>query len=247
MSSALEIVGVYLVRVAPAFVLAAAMLVLLRRQPRLRIVIYLALFVLLRDAMTPLRLWSFGSEGFFWIRLAPNPSFLLLFAASCLVTSVALYLGDRDNRPLVRWSRGSKPVGLLLGLTGAVVVVAPLAALYRFTPIASRGGPVPTDIVPVILLFALLGNLLEELLFRGYVYGWLAQSMATFKAGIASGVVFAFCHMFLAITVTDVGYPLLVFTLWEGIIAGLVGAKAGVAASTLTHGGAILLLSSGLI
>ena len=33
----------------------------------------------------------------------------------------------------------------------------------------------------------------------------------------------------------------------QGIITGIVGAKSGVAASTLTHGGAIFLLSSGLI
>jgi hypothetical protein len=71
--------------------------------------------------------------------------------------------------------------------------------------------------------------------------------MTPINAGIASGVVFAFCHIFLAITVTAAGYPLLVFTLWEGIIAGIIGAKGGVLCSTLTHGGAIFLLSSGLI
>ena len=48
-------------------------------------------------------------------------------------------------------------------------------------------------------------------------------------------------------TVTGVGYPLLLFTLWEGMIAGIVGARGGVLPSTLTHGGAIFLLSSGLI
>jgi hypothetical protein len=71
--------------------------------------------------------------------------------------------------------------------------------------------------------------------------------MTPVTAGIASGVVFAFCHIYLATTVTDAGVNLLAFTLWEGIIAGLVGAKGGVLASTVTHGGAIFLLSSGLI
>ena len=101
--------------------------------------------------------------------------------------------------------------------------------------------------VPALLVFAVLGNLLEEALFRGYVYGYLAQQMTPIRAGISSGVVFAFCHIFLAITVTEVGYPLLVFTLWEGMIAGIVGAKCGVMPATLTHGGAIFFLSSGLI
>jgi membrane protease YdiL (CAAX protease family) len=126
------------------------------------------------------------------------------------------------------------------------LVVAPLAAIYQFTPLESRGGIVPLHMLPALLVFALSGNLMEESLFRGYVLGRLAQTMSLLAAGAASGVVFAFCHIFLALTVTDVGYPLLLFTLWEGVIAGVVGAKCGVLFSTITHGGAIFLLASGL-
>lgn len=247
MAPMLDTLGAYVARVAPGLVLGAMMLFLARRDARLRIVLYVALFVLLRDAMTPLGLWSFGTEGFFWIRLAGDVWFLIAFGVSCLLMALALYALDRENRPLVGWLRGSASVGLTLGLCGAIVVVLPLVVTYRFTPIGSRGGAVPWATVPAILVFAMLGNLLEELLFRGYVYGHLAQEMTPVKAGVASGVVFAFCHIFLALTVTATGYPLLVFVLWEGVIAGLVGAKCGVLPSTVTHGGAIFLLSSGLI
>ena len=135
--------------------------------------------------------------------------------------------------------------GLLLGFGGALLVVAPCAVIYRFVPLELRGGPVAVSALPAILIFALLGNLLEESLFRGYVFGRLARNLTPIKAGIASGFVFAFCHIYLATTVTSVGWPLLAFTLWEGIIAGLVGARCGVLFSTLTHGGAIFLLASG--
>jgi membrane protease YdiL (CAAX protease family) len=134
-----------------------------------------------------------------------------------------------------------------VGLVGVLVVVGPLAVAYRHVPIAARGGLVPHDLLLPTLVFALLGNLLEEALFRGYVYGWLIQTMRPLSAAVVSGVVFAFCHSYLATTVTGVGYPLLVFTLWEGTIAGVVGAKCGVLPAALTHGGAIFLLSSGLI
>jgi membrane protease YdiL (CAAX protease family) len=223
------------------------LLFLARREPRLRIVIYLALFILLRDAMTPLGLWSFGTQGFFWIRLSSDSAFLVLFGFACLGLSLAVYYLDRPNRHLLIWRRTSLLAGALWGLAGAIVVVLPFVAIYCFTPIGERGGNVPLQLVPAIFLFAILGNLLEEALFRGYVCGLLAQQMTLLGAGIWSGVVFAFCHIFLAMTVTGIGYPLLVFTLWEGIIAGIVGAKCGVASSTLTHGGAIFLLSSGLI
>jgi membrane protease YdiL (CAAX protease family) len=172
---------------------------------------------------------------------------MVAFGLSSLGMVLGVYYLDRENRPLFKWTRGNVPLGLLWGLGGVVVVVAPLAVLYQFVPLESRGGPVPIQIVPAVLCFALLGNLLEEALFRGYVYGYLAQQMTPLRAGVASGVVFAFCHIYLAATVTGVGYPLLVFTLWEGVIAGIVGSRGGVLSSTLTHGGAIFLLSSGLI
>jgi membrane protease YdiL (CAAX protease family) len=247
MNPTLELVAGYFARVTPGLVLGALMLVLARREARLRIVLYLALFTLVRDALTPLGLWSFGTQGFFWIRFHSDPWFLVMFGASSLGITLAVYYLDRENRPLVRWTRGKALAGFLWGLGGAVVVVVPLMIVYRFTPIESRGGQVPLQNVPAILVFALLGNLLEEILFRGYVSGWLAQRMAPVRAGVASGVVFAFCHIFLALTVTGVGYPMLVFCLWEGVIAGVVGAKAGVLSSTLTHGGAIFVLSSGLV
>jgi membrane protease YdiL (CAAX protease family) len=242
-----ETLVMYLARTAPGLGLGGMMLFVLRREPKARIVLYLALFILLRDAMTPLGLWSFGTQGFFWIRLHDDPSFLSVFGIACLGLTTALYFLDRENRPLLQWMRGNWYRGLLWGAFGALVVVAPLAIIYQHTPIDTRGGPVSSHLLPAIMVFTLLGNLFEETLFRGYVYGQLAQKMATFPAAVASGVVFAFCHIFLATTVTSVGYPLLVFTLWEGIIAGIVGSKGGVLPATLTHGGAIFLLSSGLI
>jgi uncharacterized protein len=247
MSPTLETIAIYLGRVAPGLVLGALMLFLARREGRLRIVLYVALFILLRDAMTPLGLWFFGTQGFFWIRLHSDPGFLLVFGVACLGLSLGVYYLDRENQSLFQWTRGKVPPGLLWGIGGAVVVVAPFVAVYQYTDIETRGGPVPFQNIPAILIFSLLGNLFEEALFRGYVYGQLAHWMTPIKAGISSGVVFAFCHIYLATTVTGIGYPILVFTLWEGTVAGVVGAKGGVIPATLTHGGAIFLLSSGLI
>src|SRR5262245_45690775 len=182
MTAALETIETYLIRVSPGLILAALMFYLVRREARLRIVLYLALFVLLRDAMTPLGLWSFGTQGFFRIRLHADPIFLVVFGIASLGLSLGVYSLDRDTQSLVRWRRGPVALGLLWGIGGMVVVVAPLLAVYQHTAIESRGGPVPSQNLPAILVFALLGNLLEEALFRGYVYGYLAERMTPIKA-----------------------------------------------------------------
>jgi uncharacterized protein len=247
MNPTLDMIAAHMLRVTPAFALAALVIYFTRQHARLRIVVYLAMFVLLRDTMTRPDMWSFGSQGFFWIRLSSDPWFLIAAGISCLAASVGLYYLDRDNQPLFRWVRGNLALGLLWGLGGVLVIIAPFAISYQYTPIEARGGTVPLQLLPAVLCFAILGNLFEEALFRGYVFGFLAEQATPIRAGLVSGIVFAFCHIFLAISVTNVGYPLLVFTLWEGVITGMVGAKGGVIPATLTHGGTIFLLSSGLL
>src|SRR5437763_1133323 len=143
MNPTLETMATYFVRTGPGLVLGAMMFFLIRREARLRIVLYLALFVLIRDAMTPLGLWSFGTQGFFWIRLSSDPAFLVAFGLAGLGLSLAVYFLDRENQSLFRWTRGPLALGLLWAIVGAVVVVAPFVVIYHYTPIESRGGQVP--------------------------------------------------------------------------------------------------------
>ena len=86
----------------------------------------------------------------------------------------------------------------------------------------------------------------EEVFFRGYLQGRLEQAMPAMRAALLSAVLFAACHAFLATTVTDVGWPLLAFTLWEGLICAFLRLRWGVIPAAIAHGLAIFLLSSGL-
>lgn len=248
---------VYLARVLPGLTVIAAVFLVVRPSAVARVALYLLAFVLLRDAMTPLELWQFGArEGVFWIRLSDDPWFLVAFGVAALAISLAVLHLDRANREdvhlFLRSSRRNH--GIAAGIAGAVLVVLPFYGFYQAIPVALRGGLVAPHLLPAILVFALLGNFMEELLFRGYLLGYLQKrprraggAGAVLTPGVQSGVVFALCHVFLASTVTGVGAPLLLFTLWEGIIAGVAGERYGVIPATLTHGGAIFLLSSGLI
>ena len=50
-------------------------------------------------------------------------------------------------------------MGLLCGIGGAIIIASPMIAIYQYTPIESRGGAVSSLLIPAILIFALLGNL----------------------------------------------------------------------------------------
>ena len=67
------------------------------------------------------------------------------------------------------------------------------------------------------------------------------------RAALVSGLLFGLCHAFLATTVTQVGAPVLVFTVIEGVVAGLVYCRAGLLGAALAHGLAIFALAAGWV
>lgn len=214
----------------------------------LRVVVAILAFVLLRDAMTPAGFWTFGvAAGWVpWLRFTEDATVLLAFAAASMLLAVGWPLLDRDVGSLVVWGRlDARSVGL--GVLAAAVVAGPWLAASIAIPLAARGGPVPSSLLPALLALALAGNLFEEVLFRGALQGLLARQVGPPRAAVVSGVLFAGCHAFLASTVTDVGWPLLAFTAHEGLVCAELRRRRGVAPAAITHGLAIFALAAGLV
>lgn len=240
----------YLLMLIPGLFLAALLFYLLRKaHPLLHLMIFIFVFIFTRDAMTPIGLWRIGAEGFLWIRFIENPLALLFIGASSMGFVLLMQALAPKLASLVQWFQGNVIHGMLVGLAGALLAALPVILVYRFSvPIEQRGGAVPLALLPLILFVTLAGNLYEEVLFRGYFYGWLEakEGLTPLLAGLISGLFFSFGHVFLAYNVTSVGISLLLFALWEGCLAGWVRARFGVAPAVLTHGLAVFLLASGL-
>lgn len=217
------------------------------RDPLLRIVVLILGFILIRDAMTPTRLWEFGLVGDFvpWLRMTDDPVVLVAFGLGSILLVLAT-LRDPHLRSLVQW--GTPDPGTIgLGILGGILAAAPILALSAAAPLEDRGGAVALGVLPALAFMALAGNLGEEVFFRGYLQGRLETAMPAVRAALLSAVIFAACHAYLATTVTDVGWPLLAFTLWEGLICAFLRLRRGVIPAAIAHGLAIFLLSSGLV
>ena len=241
----------YLLVLIPGLVLAAVLFLSLRKaHPLLHLFLFITVFIFTRDAMTPLGLWRIGSEGFLWIRFIDDPVTLLILGVSSIGFVFLMQTLSPKLAAQIKWFEGNRSLGVLIGIAGAVLAALPLMLVYiSGVPMASRGGAVPLRLLPFVLFIALAANLYEEILFRGYLYGWLTEeeSMQPVLAGLVSGVFFSFGHVFLAFNVTTVGISVLVFTLWEGCLAGLVRSRFGLIPATLTHGLAVFILTAGLI
>lgn len=235
------------IRVLPGVIIGIIFLLLLpKRNIELKIFSYILLFILFRDTLTPLGLWSFGSQRGFWIRFTNDPYLLIILGVISFLMVFVINLFEPDLQKLIVWKRGSLIKGGLWGLLGAIIVVLPIFLLTYSVPIAERGGDVPRSMLVSIFILALLGNFLEEALFRGYFQGYMEKYTSRTMAAVLSGLIFGFGHIFLAITVTNAGLPLLIFVVFEGLVAAFVRKDYGVLPATLTHGLAIFFLASGL-
>ncbi|WP_020614966.1 CPBP family intramembrane glutamic endopeptidase [Paenibacillus daejeonensis] len=239
----------YCWRITPGILLLTVTYLLLpRKSMTSRIFLLIFGFILVRDAMTPMGYWRFGTtEHMLWVRFAEDGWLLLTLGLVSLLLTAFLVYKNIAMRQYILWIGPNKWRSLFMGLAGAVLVLAPFTVLYGMTDLALRGGSVPTALLASLLFMALAGNLMEEVLFRGYLQGYYETLTTPWRAALLSGLLFAAGHIFLASTVTDLGFAVLLFTLYEGLVCAWVRIKHGVLASTLTHGLAIFFLASGLL
>lgn len=234
----------YFVSILPAGVLALALLLLIPRAlVGARLAVHILFFILARDAMSPAGFWQLNAGS---MRLSgPAPVLLALAGMSAALVVGVAWLERTAREGMPWWRKGRVVASVLWGVAGAVVVTAIAAALKAALGLPSLPAPGPAMYAP-ILVFALLGNAYEELLFRGMLQQRLARHMSATRALLVGAVMFSLCHAWLALIVTRVGLPVLVFTLIEGLVAGFVYRRAGLFGATLAHGLAIFALAIGL-
>lgn len=238
----------YILWITPGFlILLVTYLLLPKNAFSTKIFILILGFILIRDNMTTFDFWHFGTTNNLpWMRFTEKSSLLILMGvASLMITGGIIYL-QKDMRHLLFWIGNKKVLSLFMGILGAIIVVLPFFFIYQGIPLEKRGGFFPTEVLPLLFFFSLSGNLMEEVLFRGYLQGYLETITDSIRAALLSGLMFGVGHVFLATTVTTLGLPLILFTFFEGIICSFVRLKYGIFPSTLTHGLSIFVLASSI-
>ncbi|HEX6870864.1 MAG TPA: CPBP family glutamic-type intramembrane protease [Micromonosporaceae bacterium] len=240
----------YLIRISPAFVLVALLYGLLRgpKALPLRIMLVILGFLVIRDTMVVFGYWHYGvtSNWIPWLRFIEDPLLVACFAVGSLLMTAVLVVVEREGRKLLVWGK-PKLSHLAWGVAGGIAIALPLLAAYRLVPLADRGGALPTAMIGPMLLVAAFGNLTEDVLMRGYVQGYLATLYSPLRAALGCAMFYAAGHLFLVTTVTDLGLPILVLALYDGLVCALVRMKSGIIPAAISHGVAICVLGLGLL
>jgi len=181
-------------------------------------------------------------------QLARNPKVVVALTATMfvlLMVFVSVLLRVRYESPFWRavgwrgWSAGklSPAVGVLLSLLGGVglaLVVVPVNAVFK-TKTKLPIEELFQDRSSALLLMGLailVAPLVEETLFRGYVYPVIARSWGVTAGVLVTGAVFGLMHA----QQLRGGTAQIVLLMWVGIVLTWVRAKTGtVLASYLVH------------
>jgi len=205
------------------------------------------MFVIMRDAMTPSGLWHIGTMPVVWIRFARDQVSLLVLGVLSLGI---VYLVQRLEPKLAKtvvWKKRKTGRAIGIGLLAGGLIGAPSVVFSIFVPAWLRGGAVQPALWPSLLFLAMAGNLLEEVLFRGYLQGFFERELGAKRAIWASGLAFAAAHGLLAAQVGGTGaIALIAFTAYEGLICAWVRNRDGVISSSLAHGIGLFLVASGI-
>lgn len=199
----------------------------------LRVAVVVIAFIFARDMMTPHALWSIGSKPA--LQFHANPWVLaLLGVASILLIACLARLAPALWR-LVTGFKGNRACGAAVGVAAGCAIGLPLR-IYQ-------GIEAP----PILwllgfMLFAFAGNALEEVLFRGVLQGLLETQTSAQRAALCSAVAFSACHVYLAFMLTQAGWPIILFTLVEGLVCAQVRLWWGTVPAVLAHGTTIALL-----
>lgn len=226
--------------ILPGIILMLGLLVLIpRNAPLVRIAVYILAFILIRDAMTPAGLWSI--DGTLRLAFHPDPLVLASLGLASLSLVWVLVRFDGPLRPLLIWARVATVWGVVAGLVAGAIIAIPVMLLtgHGWTKFSEPGA-----FLTGLAVVALFGNLLEEVLFRGYLQGALAQKTSPVRAALLSGAAFAACHVFLATTVTGAGSPVLLFTLCEGLACAFLCMRYGLVSAAACHATVIFLVAS---
>lgn len=232
----------YMAQVAiPALALLCFSFCVPKMMKPLRIFSLMLLFILFRDTMTPTGLWKITSG--LEIRFIDQPLTLWLLALSSMGLVFLSYflIGGLGS-----WNKRSLSESIIVGL-GAGVLVAIIQYLFsQWTRQEASPRPEGAVLLIAIAALAFLGNTLEEVIFRGHFQNYLNEcKLSNTRVVFLSAGAFSVCHSFLAFTLTSIGWPILVFTFYEGTICAYLRQRNGLLSATLAHGMGLFLILSG--
>ena len=241
-----ELIG-YIVRIAPA---SLSLLVFLLAVPKklklLRIFAFILLFILFRDALTPEGLWTITSS--LELRFISQPLTLWLLAFASVGVVVISHFTIASLRDSKMWVKKAPGAAVFAGFVGGILIAVLPYAFGVMTSRVSLPRPQGLGLIGSIAALAFLGNLLEEVLFRGHLQNYFIESgVQPRRTVFLSGAMFALCHSFLAFTVTPVGWPILLFTFYEGLLCAFLRYKNGLLSSVLAHGTGLFLILTGAL
>lgn len=165
---------------------------------------------------------------------------LCLLSIICLFNVGLTYFTNKQVLPLTPMKQSIySTIGI--GIMFSMAIYYPVYVYRQLTPMVFMTNVANNFPLTLSNLFMCLsGNLMEEILYRGFLARYLkSYGLSMIRSIFIQGALFTILHMYLAFTVTNAGVVVLFFTFYEGLLCAYAEYKYGFLTSSIAHGLAI--------
>lgn len=233
----LTAIGLFLLNLTPALIIGILTLLFVPKSMRLlRILVYILLLVLVRD-----RFLTSGGEIFVSLNI-------LLYSIVPLLIIAAAIFYETEIVGLIIWTKDNIPRVIIAGVIGALAIGLPVFLAHRFLPAASGLFNGSLEMLPYITLPLLAIVALEEIVFQGFLQGYLEEHIGIAKSAVISGLFFIFSYCLVSHYISlENTFLLLLFIILQGFIVAQLQVRYGVVAGIIARSVSLLLVFSGVI
>src|SRR5262249_39567659 len=144
--------------------------------------------------------WQITSD--LQLRFVTNPLILVVLSLLSLFLVFLSTLEVEKAQEDLHWVKGSWIKGLACGLASAGLIYLPVFLVRRVVSQYLTGSPLPapegTSLIFSILTLSLTGNLLEEVLYRGYLQSYFESlKLSGLRVILLSAISFSAFHSYL--------------------------------------------------
>jgi|GEM_PF-6226918 len=205
-----------------------------------KIVIFIISFIIIETVLLYKQLWWLqGKQSKLEIEFTSDGWILFTLSLIGLLIVVGFILFQVKLNRYVIWTNKNIFKSFMYGSIGAIVLTIPIILLNIHT-----FGEVPFDgnlsLLISIILFIVVGKSIEELIFRGYLQGYLDRLYSPFMSGFIATAIYSLLH-FVILSLTREHYLLATIqSIYIGIICSYLRYRFGILASTLANALAII-------
>lgn len=205
-----------------------------------KIVIIIGCFVVIRTLLFYEQVWWIQDEhGKLLIDFTSDTWLLITLSLIGILIVVGCFLFQMKLNLYVKWASDSVIKSIIFGLISSIFLISPML-LWNFYTLWPLRTVESASLLVSVAAFIIIDKFIEELVFRGYLQGYLDRFYSPLKSNILTTSVYSLSHLLILIIMGQHFLFVFVYSIFAGFIFSGLRNRYGIVSSALANGVSIL-------